>query len=693
MAELWWVGGGSSTNWNATEPTNWSLTSGGDNDAPLPASGDYVYFNSSADCRVNLNPPALTGWDMTGYTGAMSASGVRTVSINPDSDINLIFEGVAGHWFSQIKFTISGSNTVQVDVYQNLSGGNDGERQSNLTFNNSNATIKLMTDLRCSAWNFTNGTLDANSKKIELFDRAISSFFPVNFGGQTYYDVNITSVVNAVISYINSSGTFDFLTFDSLYNTIYYFVGQTLTVNNTLVIKNQANLNGFRTPLYGVTLDLTDAETIDIDNAVLNNVSFIAAVDIDLSAKDVGDLSGNSINGPHVLTFPAGTTQNWTNTGTGVLNVRDAANWTSRVPLPQDNAIIATSHSDTVQFLFELGNHFFGTLDFSGCTSTENIVFGATPFGGQVHVHIADSFIGNSKLASMESGFLYQVRFHFAYSPNAYVEQIPLIYRAYFYIYNGTTLNVLDGTVNIQEAVEFTRYSSLNANGVLNLGGNTLTCSDIVGGVNVANSGSINIDSGNLVLVGNLSSIVFRGRTGSFSITDNIDDEITITRTLTATFGTTSAGNGFSLGTVTVTGSALFRQNHSFKRLNVYNAGNANGVLFYRGLTYDINSIDSNGEAGALTVIKSDSTTNATLNYTGSGPVELDYIDASYITGTPESTWYVGNNSIDNGNNVNLIFSSLPKIKSVVGQVFLSLKKVNGVSSFKKVLGIGTPKV
>lgn len=39
MAARFWVGGGSTANWNATAPTNWAETSGGAGNQSVPGGG------------------------------------------------------------------------------------------------------------------------------------------------------------------------------------------------------------------------------------------------------------------------------------------------------------------------------------------------------------------------------------------------------------------------------------------------------------------------------------------------------------------------------------------------------------------------------------------------------------------------------------------------------------------------------
>ena len=83
MADKYWVGGGSSSNWDAASNTNWSATDGGANNASVPANGDDVFLKSAADCALNTHTANLNSFDMTSYTGTLS--GTQNIKIKPSS--------------------------------------------------------------------------------------------------------------------------------------------------------------------------------------------------------------------------------------------------------------------------------------------------------------------------------------------------------------------------------------------------------------------------------------------------------------------------------------------------------------------------------------------------------------------------------------------------------------------------------
>ena len=77
-ASRYWVGGGSSTNWNATANTNWSLTSGGANNETVPGSADDVFFDANSGVGNSVISAAITilSLNTTGYTGTITHNNI-----------------------------------------------------------------------------------------------------------------------------------------------------------------------------------------------------------------------------------------------------------------------------------------------------------------------------------------------------------------------------------------------------------------------------------------------------------------------------------------------------------------------------------------------------------------------------------------------------------------------------------------
>ncbi len=110
MATRFWVGGGSSVNWNATVPTNWSATSGGSNNASVPGASDDVTFdgagaNGNTSSTVSATITILSLTFTAGYTQTVTLNAVPTVAGN-------FTDNAAHSWFGFSGLTISATSTI-----------------------------------------------------------------------------------------------------------------------------------------------------------------------------------------------------------------------------------------------------------------------------------------------------------------------------------------------------------------------------------------------------------------------------------------------------------------------------------------------------------------------------------------------------------------------------------------------------
>lgn len=81
----YWVGGGSSSNWDATTPTNWGTASNTQDDASVPSATDDVIFNgvgtgaSNSTLSANIEIKSFTG---VGYANTLTHNASVTLTIN-----------------------------------------------------------------------------------------------------------------------------------------------------------------------------------------------------------------------------------------------------------------------------------------------------------------------------------------------------------------------------------------------------------------------------------------------------------------------------------------------------------------------------------------------------------------------------------------------------------------------------------
>ena len=122
----YWVGGGSSDDWNATSPTNWSAISGGLNDASVPNSPRDIFFdgNSGSGNSIISSNSFIRSLDMTGYTGTLTQNGGGVI---------LTFAASGGTTIAKFAGTyVIGDSTSEIDFgysyntssYNFTSGGN-----------------------------------------------------------------------------------------------------------------------------------------------------------------------------------------------------------------------------------------------------------------------------------------------------------------------------------------------------------------------------------------------------------------------------------------------------------------------------------------------------------------------------------------------------------------------------------------
>ena len=134
MAARYWVGGGSSTNWNATGNTNWGTTSGVQDNASVPTSVDDVIFDGAgvagnSNCTVNTALACLTLTITSGYTATMTHNGVLTITTT---------------WNFSNTYIIAGSSSITLSGTNSITAGQTWP--NSITFSNTN-TKTLHSDL------------------------------------------------------------------------------------------------------------------------------------------------------------------------------------------------------------------------------------------------------------------------------------------------------------------------------------------------------------------------------------------------------------------------------------------------------------------------------------------------------------------------------------------------------------------
>lgn len=281
MASKYWVGGGSTTNWDATGNTNWSDTDGGANNATVPANGDDVFLKSSADC-VLKSTNNLKSFNMTGYTGTLSGTDGTYLVIYPatGNTVTCLFAGTVT-WTGQLVLEAAGTAVINLTtggksihvIYGSGAWGNNTGTINQLDALNVVDTIGI----NCGTWN-TNG-FSITSPIVTLSGTETRAFnltgATVNCTGTgTVWDATTVTklTLTTTNSTINCAGSF--AGGGKSYNIVTMTGdGKTISGNNTFTTLN-VNTAGLATGLI-FTIDSIQTVTNFTTNGSAGNLAKI----------------------------------------------------------------------------------------------------------------------------------------------------------------------------------------------------------------------------------------------------------------------------------------------------------------------------------------------------------------------------------------------------------------------------------
>lgn len=204
----YWVGGGSSTNWSATVPTNWALTSGGAGGATVPSTGDKVFFDANSGAGTSTIDAGFTNVpsniDFTGFVGTLAGSDNLAVA-STSAFVFKFGSGMTQSWTGNLSIGgASGGTFTLTSAGKSFGGSVSGVS----AFGNS---ITLQDALNLSgALSFGNTTglvFDANGFSITAGSMNISSSNTrtITLGG----NVTLTSTGNVWIATTTTNLTFN----------------------------------------------------------------------------------------------------------------------------------------------------------------------------------------------------------------------------------------------------------------------------------------------------------------------------------------------------------------------------------------------------------------------------------------------------------------------------------------------------
>ena len=422
MANRFWVGG--TATWDTTAGTKWAATSGGAGGSSVPTAADDVFFDANsgtgtittsatalqAVCRslnftgftgtfTNSNAsPGLAIGDASGgaltlssgmtYNNAGSLSAIRFNATTDNGGAGwpittagktmggLTFFTAGGKWTLQDNLTATGGSATIT-----LAAGHFDTNSKTVTsglFSSSNSTTRSLTLGTSSltmtsantAWTVqtaTGFTMSGASSTINL--TGSSAIF--NHGssaagsGVVYGTLNITGAGGSLITIAAPTTVTNLSRTGTAVKTDSLTLGGDVTVTGTFTANGNSTNNRLLVASFTVGTSRTiTAAAVSTSNSDWRDITGAGAASWNLSAitGNSGDNTGNS-----GITFTPSTTQTWQGTSGG--NWSDVTKWTSRVPLSQDDVVIASAFSATQTVTTDmprLGRN----IDWTGATGT-----------------------------------------------------------------------------------------------------------------------------------------------------------------------------------------------------------------------------------------------------------------------------------------------------------------------------------
>ena len=666
MASRYWVGGTAA--WDGTAGTKWALTSGGTGGEAVPTTADDVFFdaNSLGIVTIASGNTGAKSINCTGFTGRLTVSVAITVagSITLSSGMTyshttpiITVSGTgtiitAGKTFGTLTINGAGITVTQGDALDvgsstiTVTQGTFDTAGYNLTheifissntnvrvvnFNNSTVTAKGFTGI-----NFTiptNLTFNAGTSQINI--PAAASF---GGGGQTFYNVSFTSG-SAITRTMQGANTFNNLTVNATAQGLSALsINASITVNGTLTCAGSSAIQ--RAFVHSDTLGAT--RTITVAAVSATDCDFrditIAGVAAPISPTRAGDCGGNS-----GITFPAakncfrvGTGTEWNTNGAWALTSGGAGS-SNNFPLAQDTAVI--DDATTLTGTLSINPYNVGSLDCSTRTTgiTLNHNSQVTRYGSYT--------LGSGVTISGTSDQTFSGRGTQTFTSAGKTITFPIV------VDKPTGAFELGDAYNSSNLITHTRgtFDAKNYN---------LTCTAFAS--NNTNVRTINMGSGLWTMSGTGTVWNFLTTT---NLTLNKNTANILLSNTTTSVRNFIGGTGVSYNKLTIggaTGTSTLNMNGGvFTELA--STKTVAHTITLQSVTPSIDTWSVTGTAGNLVTVNSNSSgTRRTITLTNSTAGLIDYLSVKDIGVASPNRFYVGDNSINGGNNLNVYFRSFP---------------------------------
>jgi len=436
MADRYWVGGGSSANWNATGDTNWGTASNTQDDASVPGASDAVIFDGvgTGDSASTMSADiTVASLDFTGYTNTLTqnaavdlivagnctfVSGMTyTLGSATTSTIKISATGnfdPGGQTFGQWNLsnsgtvTLTGNFTSAAQVYQSLGtadfNGYDVTcnnmrvyGSSSKTLNMGEGTITLTND--GEAWYQDNYVSTVNEETSHVIFSGNGASMGGSMDANIFYDVSITGSGNFVWKSTQLS-LHDLTRTGTAVKTDGISIPANTTISGTFTVNGNSGVN--RVLVYSNILGI--ARTITAGTVVVTNADFQDIIGAGGGSWNLSVVTGGSgdCGGNTDITFT--TADDWYWNGSGTQNFSDYTYWytatngggsqmaSTRPPLPQDTCYFDGNSIDGATTVDQDMPRIPG-IDFTGVdamsfhtNNVDQIIYGSFILGSNVTV-------------------------------------------------------------------------------------------------------------------------------------------------------------------------------------------------------------------------------------------------------------------------------------------------------------------
>lgn len=686
MANRYWVGGTAA--WDGTAGTKWSDTSGGAGGASLPTINDDVFFDSNSSTGTITISTGNTGaknLNCTGFAGTLFAGSGVILSVNGNltlvAGMTFSYTGglgitaaatliTAGKALGNLTLNPGSGNTVTLGDALTIGTFNTFSITSGI-FNTANYAVTAGS-LQASSFSTVNlgsstitlngvatvgmgvnVTLNAGTSQINI---AVSNTgTSLTLGNKTYYNVSFTNSARSEILMGSTGATFNNLSFvgPGSSSTQTVVLGADITVNGTLTAAGPTSVRRMfiRSSEPSVVRTIT-AAAVSAQDCDFESITISGAA-APISPVRAGNCGGNS-----GITFPTPktvyrvgpvtgwSTNNWALSSGGT---PDLANF----PLAQDTAIINNDTALTGTLILS-ANYNAGALDCSARSTTLTLSYtGTYRWHGSHTLSSAitvsgtgtQTFAGRAAIDFTSAGKTITFGFSIA-NPSGTFRLMDA--------FNGSTTN---STITV-------------SNGTFDANNYNVTCQAFSS--NASTTRAVTMGSGLWTLTG--TGLIWN-TTLATNLTFNKGTADILLSSTSANSRTFSSGNlslnKLTIGGATGTSTTALSYGGSASFAEIASTKTVAHTITLSSPALTLGTWSVTGTTGNIVTFNSSPTGNRrnfTLTNITNG---INYLAVQDIGELSGNKFYVGANSVNNGNNSNVYFTDPPSTAATGNMLML----------------------